>query len=139
MSLVFFVVSVASGLLFGVMDGFANANPLATRLYQVYNPMARTAINVPAGFVIDILYGFLMAGIFLLLYKSLPGGLGIIKGVSFALIAWFFRVVMSVVGQWMMFNIPYESLLYTAGAGLVEMLAVGILYGLTLRPEEEEE
>jgi hypothetical protein len=138
MSLVFFVVSLAGGLLFGIMDGFANANPLATRLYAVYNPLARTSINISAGFVIDVLYGFLLAGIFLLLYNSLPGGLGIIKGVSYALLMWFFRVVMSVISQWVMFNIPYESLLYTAGTGLVEMLAIGILYGLTLKPEEED-
>ena len=139
MTLVFFLVSLTSGLLLGVMDGFANANPYATQLYAVYNPLGRGTTNVPAGFVIDILFGFILAAIFLLLYKSLPGGLGVIKGVSFALLVWFFRVVMSVVSQWVMFNIPYSSLLYTAGAGLVEMLAIGIFYGLTLKPEESDE
>ncbi len=137
--MIYVIVSLVSGLLFGLMDGFANANPLAVRLYAIYDPLARTSVNIPAGFVIDVLYGFLMAGIFLMLYNSLPGGLGIIKGVSYALLVWFFRVVMSVISQWVMFNIPYDSLLYTAGAGLVEMLAIGILYGLTLKPEEEEE
>ncbi|HTP03045.1 MAG TPA: hypothetical protein VMJ64_16840 [Anaerolineales bacterium] len=136
--MIYFVVSLASGLLFGIMDGFANANPLATRLYQLYNPVARTAVNVPAGIVIDLVYGFLMAAIYLLLYHSLPGGLGIIKGVSYALLMWFFRVVMSVLSQWVMFNIPYSSVLYTAGAGLVELLVIGMLYGLTLKPKEEE-
>jgi hypothetical protein len=134
--MIYFLVSLTSGILFGIMDGFANANPLATRLYGVYNPLARTSINLPAGIVIDIIYGFLMAGIFLMLYESLPGGLGIMKGVSYALLMWLFRVVMSVISQWVMFNIPYDSLLYTAGAGLVEMLALGIFYGLTLKPND---
>jgi hypothetical protein len=134
--MIYFIVSLTSGLLFGIMDGFANANPLAMRLYAVYDPLARTSINVPAGIVIDIVYGFLMAGIYLLLYESLPGGLGIMKGVSYALLMWLFRVVMSVVSQWVMFNIPYDSLLYTAGAGLVEMLVLGMFYGLTLKPED---
>jgi hypothetical protein len=79
-------------------------------------------------------YGFALAGIFLLLYKSLPGGAGLAKGISFALIVWFFRVVMQAASQWMMFSVPGGAILYMLAAGLVEMLVLGILYGLTLRP-----
>ena len=64
------IVSVASGILFGLLDGLINANPLAQKLYQVYQPIARTSVNVPAGVVIDLVYGFVMAGVFLLLYQS---------------------------------------------------------------------
>ena len=133
-TLTYVVVSVVSGLLFGIMDGFMNANPVATRLYAIYKPIARTSINVPAGIGIDLAYGFLMAGIFLLLYRSLPGQTGLLKGISFGLLAWFFRVVMYVVSQWIMFTVPVPSLLYTAAAGLVEMLLLGMLYGLFLHP-----
>jgi len=90
------VVSVVSGILFGAMDGVINANPLAQRLYEVYKPIAKTSLNLPAGIVIDLIYGFVMAGVFLLLYRSLPGGAGLVKGLSFALLVWFFRVVMGV-------------------------------------------
>ena len=75
-----------------------------------------------------------MAGVFLFLYQSLPGEAGIVKGISFALVVWFFRVVMYVVTQWMMFNVPVATLLYTLIAGLGEMLILGILYGLVLKP-----
>jgi hypothetical protein len=78
------IVSVISGILFGVLDGLINANPLARRLYQVYKPIAKTSINLPAGILIDLVYGFVMAGVFLLLYKSLPVKTGFIKGISFA-------------------------------------------------------
>jgi hypothetical protein len=71
-----------------------NANPLAQRLYEVYRPIARTSINPLAGIMIDLVYGFIIAGVFLLLYKSLPGETGLVKGVSFAFLVWFFRVVM---------------------------------------------
>ena len=135
MSILYIAVSLASGIIFGLMDGFANANPLVTRLYGVYNPLAGGSLNIPAGVVIDIIYGFLMAGIFQLLYESLPGEIGVLKGFSYALLVWFFRVVMSVVSQWVMFNIPLDSVLYTAATGLVEMLVLGLLYGLLLRPE----
>lgn len=129
----FISVSIASGILFGIMDGVINANPLAQRLYEVYKPIARTSFNAPAGIAIDLAYGFIMAGMFLLLYRGLPGDTGWVKGLSFAVLAWTFRVVMSAASQWMMFNIPAKTLMYSLITGLGEMLILGILYGLTLR------
>ena len=128
------VVSIVSGILFGILDGVINANPLAQRLYQVYKPIAKTSVNPLAGMVIDLVYGFVMAGVFLLLYKSLPGGTGLVKGMSFACLVWFFRVVMYTASQWVMFNVPIEALLYSLVTGLGEMLILGVLYGLTLKP-----
>ena len=128
----YITVSIVSGILFGVMDGVINANSLAQKLNIVYKPIAKTSMNIPAGIVIDLIYGFVMAGIFLILYTSLPSELGLVKGISFAVLAWFFRVVMHVASQWMMFNVPIRALLYTLLTGLFEMLVIGILYGLTL-------
>ena len=130
----YIIVSIVSGVLFGILDGVINANPLAQRLYAVYKPIAKTSLNLPAGIVIDLVYGFIMAGVFWLLYVSLPGEIGVVKGISFALLMWFFRVVMYVVSQWMTFNVPVATLLYTLLAGLGEMLILGVLYGLALKP-----
>ena len=130
----YIIVSIAGGILFGVLDGVINANPLAQRLYQVYRPIAKPSIDPVAGILIDLVYGFVMAGVFLLLYTSLPGATGLVKGLSFALLVWFFRVVMSVASSWIMFNVPPGALLYSLVTGLAEMLILGILYGLTLRP-----
>lgn len=130
----YIIISVVSGILFGIMDGVINANPLAQRLYKVYKPMAKEALNPIKGILIDIVFGFIMAGVFWLLYSSLPGTTGVIKGLSFAGLAWFFRVVMQVASQWMMYNVPGQTLLYTLGTGLGEMLILGVLYGLTLKP-----
>jgi len=130
----YIIVSIISGILFGVLDGVINANPLAQRLYEVYKPIAKTSFNPLAGIVIDLVYGFVMAGVFLLLYKSLPGETGLVKGISFACLVWFFRVVMYAASQWVMFNVPVETLLYSLVAGLGEMLILGVLYGLTLKP-----
>jgi hypothetical protein len=128
------IVSITSGILFGVLDGLINANPIATRLFEVYKPIAKTSFNFIAGMIIDLAYGFILAGLFLLLYPSLPGESGLAKGLSFALIAWFFRVVMSVASQWMMFEVPPKALIYSLLTGLGEMLVLGLLYGLTLQP-----
>jgi len=130
----YIIVSAISGVLFGILDAVVNANPLAQRLNAVYKPIARTSINPLAGTVIDLVYGFAMAGVFLLLYQGLPGEIGLVKGVSFALLAWFFRVVMSTASQWVMFSVPVKTLLYSLVTGLVEMLILGVLYGLTLKP-----
>jgi hypothetical protein len=130
----YIIVSLGSGILFGILDGVIHANPVAQRLYEVYRPIARTTINPLAATAIDLAYGFIMAGVFLLLHKSLPGEAGLVKGVSFAFLVWFFRVVMYAASQWVMFNIPVQALVYSLVTGLGEMLVLGLLYGLTLKP-----
>jgi len=130
----YIIGSIAGGLLFGIMDGLINANPLAVRLFAVFKPIARTSINIPAGVVIDLAYGFIMAGLFLMVYPSLPGQAGWVKGLTFGLLVWFFRVVMGVISQWMMYTVPVDALLYSLAAGLAEMLVLGLLFGLVVRP-----
>jgi hypothetical protein len=128
----YLLVSIGSGILFGILDGLINANPFATRLFEVYKPIARTSINFVVGMLIDLAYGFILAAVFLLLSPSLPGETGLVKGLSFGLGVWFFRVVMSVASQGIMYKVPVKSLLYSLFAGLGEMLILGILYGLAL-------
>lgn len=130
----YILVSILSGIAFGVLDGVINANPIARRLFAVYQPVARKSVNVTAGILIDLVYGFVLAGLFLLLYTSLPGGTGLLKGLSFGLILWFLRVVMYAVTQWMTINLPGNAFLYIIFSGLLEMLTLGVLYGLALKP-----
>jgi hypothetical protein len=130
----YILISIISGIVFGLLDGVINANPLAQRLFAVYQPIARKSVNVIAGVLIDLVYGFVLAGLFLLLYNSLPGSTGLLKGLSFGLILWFLRVVMYALSQWMTIDLPKQTLLYIVLSGLLEMLALGGLYGLTLKP-----
>ena len=130
----YIIVSIGGGILFGVLDGVINANPLALRLYQVYGPIMKKSINPVAGIAIDLAYGFIMAAVFLLLYQSLPGQSGLVKGLSFGMIVWFFRVVMSAASTWVMFTVPANTIFYNLVTGLGEMLVLGTLYGLTLKP-----
>jgi hypothetical protein len=133
MMLRFIVAGLVGGILFGAMDGAIHGNPLAQKLFAVFRPISRQSVNILAGIIIDLIFGFIMTGIFLLLYKSLPGRSWFLKGVSFALIIWLFRVVMSVASQWMVFKIPFPTLLYSLGTGLLEMLVLGLVYSLLLR------
>jgi hypothetical protein len=74
------LAGIGGGLLFGVLDALINANPLAARLYEVYRPITRPTVNALVGLVIDVVYGFAMPAIFLVLYPSLPGGSGVLAG-----------------------------------------------------------
>ncbi|UCF10141.1 MAG: hypothetical protein JSW65_00175 [Candidatus Bipolaricaulota bacterium] len=132
MVLRYVLVSIGSGVLFGLVDGVIHANPLARRLYEVFSPIARTSINVPVGLAIDLIYGFALAGGFLLLEGSLPGTSGAVHGLVYGGLIWFARVAMQVASQWMMFKVPCKALLYTLVTGLAEMLLLGLLYGLVL-------
>jgi hypothetical protein len=127
-------VSIICGILFGFMDAFINANPIGKKLNEAFRPVARTSMNIATGVIIDLVYGFALAIIFVILFDSLPGDAGLLKGISFAILAWFFRVVMSTASNWMMFKIPGKTLLYNLFAGLVEMLILGLICGAWLRP-----
>jgi len=130
----FILIGLGGGLLFGIVDGLIGANPMGRRMAQPYGPIARESIRIVTGIVIDLFYGLAMAGVFILLYESLPGDGGILKGLGYALGIWFFRVVMYVVSHWMTFRIPTSSLVYTLVTGAMEMALLGVLYGLTLTP-----
>jgi hypothetical protein len=69
---------------------------------------------------------------FILFQGSLPFTYSILNGLLYGVVVWFLRVVMHVASQWMMFNMPVRTMIYTLSVGLVEMLALGLLYGLTL-------
>ncbi|MCB1516189.1 MAG: hypothetical protein KDJ19_01030 [Hyphomicrobiaceae bacterium] len=127
------LVSISAGILFGVMDGLINANPLAQSLMSVYAPVARDGVNVPVGIAIDLFYGFAMTAIFMLLAPAIPGESGLIKGLFYGLGVWFFRVVMSAASAWMMHRVSGALVGYQLATGLIEMLVIGALIGGLIR------
>ncbi len=129
----YIAISVSSGLILGFLDGLINANPYAQKLFAVYKPIAKSSVNIALGFGIDILYGFVMAGVFLLVHKSLPGQTALLKGLSFGLIVSFFSVVMHVFSQLVMFRVPPKALIYMFLTGLAEMLMISLFLSLTLK------
>ena len=125
-------VGIAAGFILAVLDGLLNANPLAQRLYAAYKPITRDSVNAPLGAVFDLLWGVVMAALFVLLAPALPGG-AVSKGLAFGGIAWFFRVAMGVAGQAVMFKLPPAALIYSLLSGLAQMAIIGAIYGLMLR------
>jgi len=128
----YIIASILTGLLFGTMDGLIHGNKYAKRLLDCYNPIAKQSINVPAGMMIDLIYGFIISGIFIIILPALPTEIRIIKGLAYGAGIWFFRVLMGVISNWMMYKVPGKTLIYLLLTGLIEMLIIGILNGLII-------
>jgi hypothetical protein len=128
----FIIAAILTGLLFGILDGLINGNPFTKKLMECYKPIAKQSINIPAGLIIDLVYGFAISGVFLFIIPVLPTESWIIKGVAFGIGMWFFRVLMNVVSSWMMFNIPGKTLIYILLTGLIEMILLGVLNALII-------
>jgi hypothetical protein len=129
----FIIGAILTGLLFGTLDGIINGNPYAVKLMECYKPIAKTTINIPAGLLIDLFYGFVISGIFFAVLPVLPSDSGIIKGIIFGFGMWFFRVLMGAISSWMMFNIPGKTIIYILWTGLLEMIILGIVNGLIIK------
>jgi hypothetical protein len=129
-------VGVVAGVVFLILDGLLNANPLAQRLYTVYRPIARPSVNALAGSAIDLAYGMVLVLLFVTLRASLPGRTSLMKALSFGLMVWFLRVCMRVAGEWVVTVVPAPVHVYTLVAGLLQVLIVAGLIGLLL-PEAQ--
>jgi hypothetical protein len=128
------VVGLVGGMAFLILDAALNANPVAQRLYAVYQPIARPSVNALAGSAIDLAYGVILAAVFVTLRSSLPGDASLLKGMSFGLVVWFLRVFMRVAGEWVTTVVPPSTLAYTLLAGLVQVLPVTTIIAVLLPP-----
>lgn len=129
----FIIAAILTGVLFGMMDGLINGNPFALKLMECYKPIAKQTINVPIGILIDLIYGFIITGMYIVIMPALPTELGITKGLIFGLGMWFFRVLMGVISNWMMFTVPGKTLIYLLLTGLIEMIILGVLNGMIIK------
>lgn len=128
----FIIISIISGVLLMILDSIVNVNPYAQKVYAVFKPILKTTINLPLNLLLYLVNGFALAGFFLFLYKILPGA-GIVKGVSFAVIIWYFRSFTAVLFQFITIPLPARAIVYAMITGLLEILVIGILYALTLK------
>lgn len=133
----FLVVGLTSGILFAFADGVVNQNNLARAMYEYYKTIARPEAHISWIIGAFMLYGFVMTWIFEVLYNSLPGKSGLAKGTSYGIIAWFFRVFMYAITQWLIIAVPPKAIAYIMLAGLAEMLVMGWFYGIFMKPERE--
>ena len=126
------IIGLVAGVAFLILDGVLNANPLAQRLYAAYQPIARPSVHALAGSAVDLAYGVILAGLFVMLRPSLPGETSLMKGLSFGVMVWFLRVFMRVAGEWVTTTLPASAHVYTLLAGLMQVLLVTGIIALLL-------
>ncbi|PIV54515.1 hypothetical protein COY52_11335 [Candidatus Desantisbacteria bacterium CG_4_10_14_0_8_um_filter_48_22] len=127
----FILVSMASGVILGVIDYICNTGSFTEDLKGFSGQLLLSAGKAASGLGINLALGFAMTGIFILLRKSFDG---VIIAMGFALTVWFFRVTMFFIRKWMTFKAPLNDLVYVFIAGMSQMISLGILYELTLKP-----
>jgi hypothetical protein len=86
------------------------------------------------GLQIDLTYGVVLAVIFVRLCPSLPGDTRVTKGLSFGLLVWLLRVVMSAAGEWVTKTTPPATHAYVLLTGLVQIAVVSVFLGALLTP-----
>ena len=127
------IISLVCAILYWILDGIVVWNPYARKLYQAYQTNTKPSFSLPKSLFVYLIYGFAMAGLFLLLYNSLPGETGIVKGICFGLIAWYFRGFTTVMSQWIFSTVSLKTMGYAAITGVGEALILGMFLGLTLK------
>ncbi len=125
-------------IVLGVVSGFFSVNVFKMPMFVSDSTLWRQEFNPYLSVSLDIIYGIILAGLFNLLYMSIPGE-GIMKGIAFGLIIWFFKTVMAMGSIRVMFNVSDKVLIYWTFCGLLEMLVIGTVLGIFYKMEYEEE
>lgn len=79
----------------------------------------------------DLVYGVVIAGLFVMLADRLPGDTGIAKGIALGVVVWFVRVLRAT-SAWVANETPRRTLSIGLALGLAEMLLIGVVLGLLL-------
>jgi len=125
-------------LVLGVISGFFSVEVFKLPIFVSDSTLWRHEFNPALSIFLDIIYGIVLAGLFNLLYMSIPGE-GVVKGISFGLIIWFFKVVMAMGSIRIMFNVSDKILIYWTFSGLVELAIIGSVLGIFYKIEYEDE
>lgn len=125
-------------LVLGVISGFFSVSVFKLPMFVSDSTLWRREFNPALSIFLDIIYGIVLAGLFNLLYLSIPGE-GVLKGISFGLIIWFFKVVMAMGSIRIMFNVSDQILIYWTFSGLLELVIIGSILGIFYKIDYEDE
>jgi hypothetical protein len=120
----FLIIGLVSGVLFIVLDMITNVNPFALKLMEDYKPIARKKVNTVLAMSVDIMYGFVLTGIYLLLKNSLPADSFLQNILQYTLLIWFLREFMMSMSSYIIFDISPKLLIYNLASGFIKILAI---------------
>ena len=135
----FIITGIIIGFIFLLLDMlFAIiTNPLLLPYSDL--PIWRIPPNILAGTVFDFINGFILVGVFMVIYKGVPGT-GWKKGVNYGIIVGLFRVVMMSFSTIVMYAIPIEIVTVGLISGYIEIIILCIILSLIcekINPEKQ--
>jgi len=121
--------SLIIGVFFIILDGCSAI--ILSPVYARFSGLEifKTAPSIRAGLLFDVLNGFILVTVFMVIQEGLPGGL-IVKGIYFGFIVGLFRVLMNAFSSYVMYNIPPTLLIYSSLVWYVEIIVLGVLTSL---------
>ncbi|MBN1159775.1 MAG: hypothetical protein JXA43_00875 [Candidatus Diapherotrites archaeon] len=123
------MAGLITGMLFVIIDMAAAI--LAAPLYAPYYalPIWNLEPNLMFGILFNIINGFLLVGIYSVIYKGLPEE-GVIKGLNYGIIVGTFRVLMPFFSAIVMYNIPFQLNMIGLISGFAEIVVLCSLLGI---------
>jgi hypothetical protein len=123
-SVLFLVLDAAMGMLGGLIGARLFGLP-STQPEGIESKMI-------AGLVFELINGFMLAVIYAVIHKCLPGA-GWVKGLSYGLLVWGLRVLMWAFSTYMMTAMSPIAISITVVTGFIEVLIIGVAISLVYR------
>jgi hypothetical protein len=126
------VLFLVLDMLFGVAGGWIVAQISGQPVDQPTGIEAKMGL----GLLFELVNGFLLAAIYAVIYRCLPGQ-GWVKGISYGLLVWALRVVMWAFSTYVMTELSPLLIAVTVVTGLVEVLVLGVVIAAIYRDESQ--
>lgn len=125
----FLFFGFSAGVLFLVLDMVFAVAAMPFLLSYSGLPVFKNPPDVSSGVVFDLINGFILASVYIILYKGIPG-LGWRKGFNYGVIVGLFRVVMASFSGIVMYNIPSVVVAVNLISGYLEIILLCVLLAL---------
>jgi len=104
---------------------------ITSPFFSPYSDLAIWKIppNLAAGGVFDFINGFILVGVFMMIYNGIPGT-GWRKGLNYGIIVGLFRVVMMSFSVIVMYAVPIELVVISLISGFIEIIVLCILLSM---------
>jgi hypothetical protein len=131
------LAGIVAAVLFLVLDmvfGMAGGWIVAQISGQPIGQPAGIEAKMGLGLLFELINGFLLATIYAVIYRCLPGQ-GWAKGISYGFLVWALRVVMWAFSTYMMTDLSPLLIVVTVATGLIEVLVLGVVIAAIYREE----
>jgi len=117
---------IITGVLFSVFDMLIAMS--TSPIFSPYSdlPIWKTPPNLLAGVIFDLINGFILAGIYTIIYNGIPG-FGWRKGLNYGVFVGLFRVLMSSFSTIVMYNIPLTLVVTSLITGYIEIIILCVI------------